>query len=183
MIVWTDLETTGLKPTDLGAQPLEIAIIITDDDLELIAEMQQVIRFDISHFDSMQWDMYPAVREMHEANGLFDECLTAPSYDSVRRRVVDFLSEHLNGEKPPLGGSTISFDRAWLGEFFPDALELLHYRNIDVSGIKELVKRWRPDVYAAYFDSVPENKAHRAHDDILETLREINLYREMLFHG
>ena len=199
MLVWTDLETTGLDPVkDIV---LEVAVVVTDWDLKEIEHFTSLVitenpaRF-IPH--SHELANRPILRsaqdkrviyDAHFDNGLVTELCAAsdnadpfPSLRHVQKQIVDFLNGvgvheglHMN-ERPPLAGSTISFDRSFLAEHMPDVLRLLHYRNIDVSTIRELAYKWWPAL------GTPEKKGvHRALDDIRESIDLLRFYREKEF--
>ena len=181
MIIWTDIETTCLEVNDQDAYPLEVSVVITDDDLNELAMFSRVLRFDSEYGLSSLSDF---IREMHSANGLLYECQEDSAVrftDDLDAMLVDFYSQHCGGDQHPLGGSTISFDRAWLKVFFPRFHACLHYRNIDVSGVKELNKRWAPNLHELYETTKSDVKAHRGLDDIRATLAEATLYRDELW--
>lgn len=181
MIVWTDLETTGLDPDNNAI--LEVAVIVTDDHLNEIGLFQSLVHPD---YDPSTLKEAGACWEGHRENGLIDElcrlyeeCVLPSVYDT-ERNIFEFLSTALaaGDKKPPLAGSTISFDRGFLAKHMPLVLTKIHYRNIDVSSIRELALRWRPEL------ETPEKKgAHRALDDIRESINLLKFYRKKGFIG
>lgn len=179
-IVHIDTETTGLHPHD--GLLLEIAVVITDDDLCPIAEYTSLVEHDLQQVrDALD----PFTQSMHEANGLLDDleaqCSTGKSLAQVEEEVISFLGTH-GADRAVAAGSSIGFDRGWLDVHMPTLnREHLHYRNIDVSTIKELARRWAPEVSA----SAPEKQlGHRALADIHESIRELAHYRSAGFlHG
>lgn len=183
MICWVDIETTCLDEDAIEAFPLEISVVITDDQLNPLENRTFVMYYDYDTCLTLYGHLNDNVVKMHNGNGLFDDCRNA----KVTARDVDhLLAEWFDslGYDPgtiPLGGSTISFDRAWMQRYFPQFHSRLHYRNIDVSTIKELTRRWTPRIHQLYLDTKPEIKAHRSLDDIMESLRELRLYKREMF--
>ena len=179
-IVHIDTETTGLHPHE--GLLLEIAVVITDDDLNPIAEYTSLIEHDLQQVrDALD----PFTHSMHEANGLLEEldahCCSGKHLEKVEEELIGFLTAHGAG-RAVAAGSNVGFDRGWLDAHMPTLnREHLHYRNIDVSTIKELARRWAPEVFAA----APEKQlGHRALADIHETIRELVHYRSAGFlHG
>lgn len=165
-LIWVDVETTGLDPARDFL--LEVAFVVTDADLTPGYAFTAVLPA------SMPADMDPTVLEMHTKNGLIEECAKArASFNEVW--VARVLRERAAGA--PLAGSTVSFDRAFLRAFLPEVEAVASYRNVDVSSVKELVKRWRPEVYEAR----PQGpKVHRALPDVLASIEELRYYRRAL---
>jgi len=170
-LVWIDLEMTGLDP---GRNTiLEVAVIVTDERLELVAEGPNLI----VHQDEAQLaTMIDIVREMHEKNGLVhlvrqSRVTTA----EAEQRVLAFLRQHVVEKTAPLCGNTIWMDRMFLNRQMPAVDEWLHYRTVDVSTLKELARRWRP---AALQEAPAKPESHRALDDIRASIQELRHYRE-----
>ena len=175
MLAWMDLEMTGLDPDRHVI--VEIATLLTDDQLELVAEGPDLI----VHATADQLaSMDDFVRKMHTKSGLLPEIETSEiSLVEAGEATLEFLREHIPEPRTvPLCGNSIGTDRRFLAKHLPEIEEFLHYRSIDVSTIKELARRWRPEVLA----SAPDKDAgHRALDDIRESLAELRHYRDTMF--
>ena len=172
-LVWMDLEMTGLDPeTD---RILEVATLVTDADLNLIAEGPVLyVRQSEDLIASMdEWNT-----SHHTSSGLIDLVREKGiSEKEAEARTVEFLGGYIEAGKSPLCGNSIGQDRRFLVKYMPELEGFLHYRNIDVSTIKELAVRWRPDVAS----SLVKANAHRAMDDIKESIEELKHYREHFF--
>lgn len=175
MLVWIDCEMTGL---DLRRDALiEIAAIVTDADLNPVDDGVDVI---IHTHDDVLDTMVPFVRDMHSASGLTEAVRSSTvTLGDAEKLVLDYVKSHVSDPKTaPLCGNSIATDRAFLARDMPLLDEHLHYRMIDVSSLKELAKRWYPRVY----QSQPEKSlAHRAREDIRESILELAYYRRTLF--
>jgi oligoribonuclease len=170
-----DLEMTGLEPTRHVI--IEIATLITDDNLNVIAEGPDLV---IHASPEQMSEMGDFVTEMHTKSGLIDAVKSSTvSNADAETQTLAFLKEHITEPRSiPLCGNSIGTDRRFLQEYMPTLEEFLHYRNVDVSTLKELTRRWHPDV----LDALPEKAtAHRALDDILESIAELQHYRDTLF--
>ena len=170
-----DLEMTGLDPDRHVI--VEIATLITDDDLTVIAEGPDLV----VHAPPEQLQtMVPVVREMHTRSGLLAmiEASTL-TLEQAGRQTLAFLKTHVPVKgSVPLCGNSIGTDRRFLAAQLPEIEEYLHYRSVDVSTVKELCRRWYPDVLAA----APEKAgSHRALDDIRESVEELRYYRVHVF--
>ena len=175
MLAWMDLEMTGLDPT--SDVIVEIATLITDDNLELVAEGPDLV---VSAPPEALASMQEVVVKMHTSSGLLEEIKASElSLEAAGEMTLAFLKEHIDKPRTvPLCGNSIGVDRRFLAAQLPEVENFLHYRSIDVSTIKELARRWHPAVYK----SAPEKaKGHRALDDILESLNELRHYRDRLF--
>ena len=175
MLAWIDLEMTGLDP-DLHVI-VEIATLITDDQLNLIAEGPDLV---ISATEEQLEKMDPVVVEMHTKSGLLDEIKASKiTLEEAGSQTLSFLMEHITKKGTvPLCGNSIGTDRRFLAKWLPEIENFLHYRSVDVTSIKELGKRWFPKVTG----SAPEkNGGHRAMDDIKASLFELQYYRDNLF--
>jgi oligoribonuclease len=173
-LVWIDCEMTGL---DLDSDELvEIAVVITDFDLNLVDPgIDIVIKPDPSALEHMG----DFVREMHTSSGLIEEIPNGVSVAEAEYEVLEYILKFIPAEqKAPLAGNSIGTDRAFLSKFMPRLDNQLHYRNVDVSSIKELARRWYP---RAYFNAPPKDGGHRALADILESIRELAYYRRAVF--
>jgi oligoribonuclease len=175
MLAWMDLEMTGLEPRRHVI--VEIATIITDDDLNVVAEGPDLV---IHATPEQLAEMGEFVTEMHTKSGLLP--LVAASTVSVRDAelaTLEFMRAHISEPRSvPLCGNSIGTDRRFLEEYMPELGNFFHYRSVDVSTLKELARRWHPDV----LDAQPEKAtAHRALDDIKESIEELVHYRSTLF--
>lgn len=166
---------TGLDPTTDVI--LEIATIVTDDDLAVVAEGPDLV---VHQPAAALEGMVRIVREMHAQSGLAQAVAeSALSLDEAGDLTLKFLREHIGKERTvPLCGNSIGTDRRFLAAYLPEVDNFLHYRSIDVSTLKELARRWYPEV----LDGAPKKaSAHRALDDIRESIEELRYYREKLF--
>ena len=165
---------TGLDPS--VDELVEVAVVITDYDLTPVDEgFQVVIKPSAAAVDHMG----DFVREMHASSGLLDELEGGLSLQDAQKQVVEYIQRFVpEAQSAPLAGNTIGTDRMFLQKYMPDVHEYLHYRNIDVSTIKELSKQWFPK---AYYQSPDKNGGHRALADILESIRELAYYRSAVF--
>lgn len=170
-----DLEMTGLDPTiDVI---VEIATIVTDDDLKIIAEGPDLV----VHQSAQELAaMDPFVVEMHTKSGLLTAISTSTiTLEEAGRQTLDFIKLHVPDPRSvPLCGNSIGTDRRFLAKYLPDIENYLHYRSVDVSSIKELAKRWYPKIG---LDRTSKSGVHRALDDVKESVRELNFYRDNLF--
>ena len=170
-----DLEMTGLDPdTDVV---VEIATLITDDDLAIVAEGPDLVVHQPPEVLNRMGDF---VRAMHTKSGLLEAIETSTTtLAEASEATMTFLREHIDEARTvPLCGNSIGTDRRFLLRWLPEIEEFLHYRSIDVSTIKELARRWHPDV----LKSAPDKAGgHRAMDDIRESVAELRHYRAALF--
>lgn len=175
MLVWMDLEMTGLDHT--SDEIVEIATLITDDELNVVAEGPDLV---VRASDEALAAMDPFVVDMHTRSGLLDQIRGSEiSLEDAGAATLAFIKEHVTEERSvPLCGNSIGTDRRFLATYLPEIEEYLHYRSIDVSSVKELVKRWYPTVAA---NRPIGQGAHRALDDIRESLNELVYYREHVF--
>jgi oligoribonuclease len=169
-----DLEMTGLDPDRHVI--VEIASVITDDELEMIALGPDLI---VKTSEEELAAMDEVVRAMHVRSGLL-EAMAAEgiSLAEAGQATLDFLEAHVPPGTVPLCGNSIGTDRRFLARWLPEIDAYLHYRSVDVSTIKELAKRWYPDAYAG---QPKKAGAHRALDDILESIQELRYYRKAIF--
>jgi oligoribonuclease len=171
-LIWIDLEMTGL---DLERNViLEIAAVVTSGDLEIVAEGPSVA---IRHPERVFSRMEAWSGSQHKKSGLLDRARNSPyTCAQAEERVLAFLSRHCRKGKSPLCGNTIWQDRRFMIKYMPTLEAFCHYRNIDVSSIKELVKRWYPTLPA-----YKKKKAHLALSDIKESINELRYYRDTVF--
>lgn len=168
---------TGLDPEKDAI--VEIATIVTDDDLGILAEGPDLV---VHHHEGVLARMRPVVREMHTASGLIDQ-IRASDVDLAEagRRTLEFVRAHVPDPRTvPLCGNSIGTDRRFLARHLPEIEDHLHYRSVDVSSIKELVRRWYPE---AVEGAPGKAGAHRALDDIRESIAELAYYREAVFRS
>lgn len=172
-MVWVDLEMTGLDPA--VATIVEIATLVTDEDLRVIAKGPELVIFATEDELSR---MPPIVREMHQKSGLLERIRASTvSLAEAERQTADFLRAHIGDKTAPLCGNSVWKDKQFLEKYMPGVIGLLHYRLVDVSTIKELVRRWYPPELAA----PKKSEKHRAMEDILESLAELAHYRAKIF--
>jgi len=170
-----DLEMTGLDPDRHVI--VEIATIITDDDLAVVAEGPDLV---VHATDDELARMDEVVVRMHTESGLLDRIRSSPlSLADAGAQTLAFLREHVpEARTVPLCGNSIGTDRRFLARHLPEIEDHLHYRSVDVSTIKELGRRWFPQIIA----NVPQKKeTHRALDDIRESIDELRFYKQHLF--
>ncbi|AGW41194.1 oligoribonuclease [Leifsonia xyli subsp. cynodontis DSM 46306] len=165
---------TGLDPA--VDELVEIAVVITDFDLNVLDPgLSIVIKPDASALATMN----DFVREMHTASGLMEEIPGGVSLAEAEYEVLEYVLRFAPAARTaPLAGNTIGTDRMFLAKHMPRLDTHLHYRNVDVSSIKELARRWFPRVY---FNAPEKNGGHRALADILESVRELDYYRRAAF--
>lgn len=173
--MWMDLEMTGLDPAiDVI---VEIATIVTDDQLQIIAEGPDLV---VHQPDDVLARMDPFVVDMHTKSGLLPAITASTiSLEEAGAATLAFIKEYVpEMRKVPLCGNSIGMDRRFLAAYLPDIENWLHYRSIDVSSVKELVKRWYPKVDGG---RPFKQGTHRALDDIRESINELRYYREHTF--
>ena len=172
--MWIDCEMTGL---DLGVDELcEVAALVTDGELNVLGDGVDVI---IKPSPAALEHMGDFVREMHRSSGLLTEMDSGVSIEEAQRQVLDYIREYVaEPRRAPLAGNTIGTDRAFLAAQMPELEGYVHYRNVDVSSIKELARRWFP---RAYYQSPAKHGNHRALADIQESIEELRYYREVVF--
>jgi oligoribonuclease len=173
-LVWIDCEMTGL---DLAIDELvEIAVVITDFELRIIDPGFQVV---IRASDAALDQMGEFVTNMHRTSGLYEEIPQGVTLAEAQAQTLAYIQRFVPQErKAPLAGNTIGTDRMFLAKYMPDVDQYLHYRNVDVSSIKELSRRWYPRVF---FHAPTKDGGHRALADILESIRELEYYRRAVF--
>jgi oligoribonuclease len=173
-LVWIDCEMTGL---DLENDALvEVAALVTDFDLNVLGEGIDVL---IKPPQAALDQMIDFVRNMHVSSGLLEELEGGTTMEDAEQQVLAYIKEHCpDGSRPPLGGNTVATDRSFLARDMPTLEGFLHYRNVDVSSIKELARRWYP---RTYFAAPAKRGNHRALADIQESIEELRYYREAVF--
>ncbi len=171
-LVWMDLEMTGLDPE--VDTIIEMATIITDGKLNIIAEGPNLV---IHHPDSVMDKMNDWCKKYHGNSGLTGRVKASKiTLAQAEQQTLDFIRKHVGEKQSPLCGNSIHQDRRFLVKHMPRLEAWLHYRNVDVSTVKELAKRWYPEL-----EPWKKQGAHLALDDILESIAELKHYREHIF--
>jgi oligoribonuclease len=175
MLAWIDLEMTGLDPR--CHRIVEIATLITDDDLQVVAEGPDLV---VSATDDDLAAMEEVVRSMHARSGLLEAVRASTlTVGDAAATTLEFLRTHLaEAGSVPLCGNSIGTDRRFLAAYMPEVEAFLHYRTVDVSTVKELARRWYPEAYAG---APKKAGGHRAMDDIKESVAEMRYYRRTIF--
>lgn len=173
MLVWIDCEMTGLDLAHDGL--IEVAALVTDGDLVVQGEgVDVVIRPEPAWLDHMN----DFVRGMHTHSGLIDELDSGMTMDQAQQTVLDYVRTFVPEPRTaPLAGNTIGTDRAFLAKDMPELEQYVHYRNVDVSSLKELARRWYP---TAFRHTPVKQGNHRALADIQESIEELHYWREAL---
>ena len=171
-LVWIDLEMTGL---DIEHESIiEIATIITDGNLNIIAEGPNLA---ISVSEELLEGMDEWNTNQHGNSGLIKSVQQSSiSEQAAEIETLEFISKYVGNKKSPMCGNTVSHDRRFLAKYMPGLESYFHYRHVDVSSVKELISRWMND--AQTYD---KKGSHRAMDDIKESINELKLYKQMLF--
>jgi oligoribonuclease len=172
-LVWVDMEMSGLLPeTD---RILEIAMIVTDGDLNIVAEGPVLV---VHQEDAVLDRMDAWNKGTHGKSGLIDKVKASTLTEAdVEAACLAFLKQHVKSSISPMCGNTIHQDRRFMNRYMPKLEAYFHYRNIDVSSIKELCKRWQPQIAKGF----SKQQAHTALADIIESVEELRYYREKLF--
>ncbi len=172
-LVWIDCEMTGL---DLTTDALiEVACIVTDAELTPLGHGVSVV---IKPSPKALESMGDFVRNMHVTSGLLSELDGGMTMADAQQVVMDYVKAQIGSVRAPLAGNTVGMDKAFLDRDMPDLMALLHYRVVDVSSIKELVRRWYPRVF---FNAPAKTGGHRAMGDIEDSIQELRYYRETVF--
>lgn len=174
LLVWVDCEMTGLDL--VNDELIEVAALVSDGDLNILGEgVDVVIRPSIAALEHMG----DFVRAMHESSGLLAQLDAGTTMAEAERQVLDYVRSLVpEARKAPLAGNTIGTDRAFLSVQMPELEGYVHYRNVDVSSVKELARRWFP---RAYYQSPAKSGNHRALADIQESIEEMRYYRDAVF--
>lgn len=169
-LIWIDLEMTGLEPkTDVI---IEIATIVTDSDLNVLAEGPSLA---IHQADELLDAMDEWCTNQHGKSGLTQRVKDSQiSEAQAQAETVAFLKQYVEAGASPMCGNSIGQDRRFLNKYMPELEAFFHYRNLDVSSLKELAKRWKPEVAAG----VVKKGSHLALDDIKDSIAELKYYRE-----
>lgn len=169
-LIWIDLEMTGLEPkTDVI---IEIATIVTDSDLNILAEGPMLA---IHQTDEILDGMDEWCTNQHGKSGLTQRVKDSQVTEAqAEAQTVEFLKQYLEAGASPMCGNSIGQDRRFLNKYMPELEAFFHYRNLDVSSLKELAKRWKPEVAKG----VVKKGSHLALDDIKDSIEELKYYRE-----
>ncbi|HET8849849.1 MAG TPA: oligoribonuclease [Marinobacter sp.] len=172
-LVWIDLEMTGLDPDN--ERIIEMASIVTDSALNIVAEGPVIA---IHQPDSLLNAMDQWCTRTHGESGLIQRVKDSTTGEAdAEQQTLAFLKKYLDPGKSPLCGNSIGQDRRFLVKYMPELEAFFHYRNLDVSTIKELARRWRPDV----LNGVRKKGSHLALDDIRDSINELRHYRDSFF--
>lgn len=174
-LIWIDCEMTGLdifhdELCEVSVVPTDFTLKVLDKGIDLVIRPSDVA---VAHMNDF-------VRDMHTSSGLVDEWnRSGLSLDEAQKQVVDYVSRFLPRHgKAHLAGNSVGSDKKFLDRYMPDLMSRLHYRVIDVSTLKELSRRWYPDVYR---NKPAKHGGHRALADIIESIDELRYYRDMMF--
>lgn len=178
-LVWIDCEMTGLDPQK--DHLLEIAVLITNGNLDIVDKegMSFIIQTKKEVLDAMT----PWCVKQHGDSGLTAACLSSPyTLEYVTTSILEYVQSWVPTDRAALlAGNSVHADRAFLARFMPDLISHLHYRIVDVSTIKELCRRWYPEVTDKRSNSMAQESKHRALDDIMGSIEELRFYRQMIF--
>src|SRR2546423_8932764 len=168
-LIWIDMEMTGLQPE--SDRIIEIAMLVTDPQLEIVAEGPVLV---LHQPDEVLEAMDSWNRSTHKKTGLIDRVRASPLAEAeAQRRALAFLGQHVPPASSPMCGNSICQDRRFLARWMPQLESHFHYRNLDVSTLKELVRRWKPEAGKGF---LKESK-HEARADMLESIEELRYYR------
>jgi len=172
-LVWIDMEMTGLIPdTD---RVIEVALVITDGNLETIVEAPVLV---VHQPDSVLDGMDAWNKSTHGKSGLIEKVKASVLDEAeVEAQMIEFLKEYVPAKTSPMCGNSICQDRRFLARWMPKLEDYFHYRNLDVSTVKELAKRWKPEVAKG----IKKHNKHEALADIYESIAEMRHYRENFF--
>jgi oligoribonuclease len=172
-LIWLDLEMSGLEPERHTI--LEIGTIVTDSQLNIEAEGPSLA---IAHTDAVLAAMDPWCIEQHGKSGLTERCRKSHlTMGQAEEQILAFLRPYCKEKTSPLCGNSIGQDRRFLAKYMPKLNDFFHYRNIDVSTLKELVQRW----YPAALHAPQKKKTHHVLEDIRESIEELRYYRKTIF--
>jgi oligoribonuclease len=172
-LIWIDLEMTGLDPDQDVI--IEIATIVTDSDLNVLAEGPSLA---VHQPDSVLDNMNPWCINQHGKSGLTQRVRESKNdIEYAEQQTIDFVSQYVGKEKSPICGNSIGQDRRFLVRGMPALESYFHYRNLDVSSVKEIARRWKPELLAGF----KKTGSHLAMDDIKDSINELRYYREHFF--
>ena len=169
-LVWLDMEMTGLDPEK--ERIIEVAVVITEPDLTVVAEGPVLV---VHQPDSLLDAMDSWNKSTHGKSGLIDRVKASVSTESeVEAQLIAFMAQYVPAGKSPLCGNTVSQDRRFMFNYMPKLEQFFHYRTIDVSTLKELARRWKPELLKGF----EKRSKHEALADIYESIDELKYYRE-----
>ena len=170
-LVWLDMEMTGLDPE--RERIIEVAVVVTEPDLTIVAEGPVLV---IHQPDSLLDAMDSWNRSTHSKSGLTDKVKASTMTEGQAEDVlIAFLSQYVPAGKSPLCGNTVSQDRRFMFKYMPKLEQFFHYRTVDVSTLKELARRWKPELLKGF----EKRSKHEALADIYESIDELKYYREV----
>ncbi len=169
-LVWVDMEMSGLDPDT--CRILEVAVVVTDSYLNTISDGKVFAIFqEESHLQTMDhWN-----QTTHKKTGLIERVKSSEINEQVaEKKILEFLNQHSTTNRSPLCGNSVHQDRRFMRKYMPTFESFFHYRNLDVSTLKELCKRWKPELVKGF----QKKGAHTALADILESIDELKYYRD-----
>lgn len=169
-LIWVDMEMTGLNPdTDCI---IEVALVITDSQLNTLAEGPVLV---VHQSDAILDGMDKWNKSTHAKSGLIDKIKASQLTEAdVEAQMIAFLKQHVPSGASPMCGNSICQDRRFMARSMPQLEAYFHYRNLDVSTLKELVKRWKPDIASGF----SKDSKHEALSDIYDSINELKYYRQ-----
>lgn len=169
-LIWVDMEMSGLKPE--ADVILEVAVVVTDAALNVLAEGPVLV---VHQPDAVLDAMDAWNKSTHGKSGLIDKVKTSVLCEAdVEEQLIEFLKQYVPANTSPMCGNSICQDRRFMARYMPRLEAYFHYRNLDVSTLKELARRWRPELY----DKFKKTNTHTALADIYESIEELKYYRE-----
>lgn len=172
-LIWIDMEMTGLEPKQ--DRIIEVATLITDGDLNVLAEGPVLA---VHQSDEVLAGMDEWNQRTHGESGLVERVRKSKLNEAdVEAQTIAFLQRYAERGSSPMCGNSVHQDRRFMVKYMPSLADFFHYRNLDVSTVKELAKRWRPDVASSY----KKQGTHQAMDDIRDSVNELKHYREHFF--
>jgi oligoribonuclease len=174
-LIWIDLEMTGLNPE--ADRIIEVATIVTDSQLNILAEGPVIA---VHQADEIMNSMDEWNTRTHGKTGLTERVKNSRTVENeAEKQTIDFLKQYIGKNQSPMCGNSICQDRRFLARYMPELEAWFHYRNLDVSSIKELIKRWKPELLSGY----SKKNTHQAMDDIRESIEELQYYRKHFLLG